>query len=103
MALPELTPEQRSAALEKAAEARAQRAQMKNRLKSGSVKLSELLAEAESDEALSKMKVVSLLESLPGVGRATARSLMERIGISEARRVRGLGPHQRAALVERFG
>lgn len=103
MALPALTPEQRAAALKKAAEARAQRAQMKGRLKSGEVALSAVLVQAETDEALAKMKVVSLLESLPGVGHATARSLMERIGISEARRVRGLGPHQRAALVERFG
>lgn len=103
MALPALTPEQRTAALEKAAEARSQRAQMKARLKSGTVKLSEVLAEADSDEALAKMKVVSLLESLPGVGHATARTLMETIGISDARRIRGLGPHQRTALVERFG
>lgn len=103
MALPALTPEQRSAALEKAAAARAQRAEMKTRLKSGKVKLSELLEDAEKDEALAKMKVMAMLEALPGVGHATATAVMEEIGISEARRVRGLGPHQRAALVERFG
>ncbi|NLI19807.1 MAG: 30S ribosomal protein S13 [Actinomycetales bacterium] len=103
MALPALTPEQRTAALEKAAAARAQRAEMKTRLKSGAVSLSQMLDDADTDEALSKMKVMAMLEALPGVGHATARSVMEEIGISEARRVRGLGPHQRKALVERFG
>ncbi|WP_043503391.1 integration host factor, actinobacterial type [Georgenia sp. SUBG003] len=103
MALPPLTPEQRADALAKAAAARATRAEVKSKLKYSQVSLSEVLEAAKEDEALSKLKVVSLLESLPGVGKATARSLMAEIGISEARRVRGLGPHQSAALVERFG
>lgn len=103
MALPTLTPEQRQAALEKAAAARAARAEIKTQLKSGSVKLSDLLDRAADDEALAKMKAVALLEALPGVGRVKARQILEDVGISEARRVRGLGAKQRAALVERFG
>jgi ribosomal protein S13 len=47
--------------------------------------------------------VLALLESLPGVGRVTAKAIMAEIGISESRRVRGLGPHQAAKLVEQFG
>lgn len=103
MALPPLTPEQRAAALEKAAAARATRAAVKNRLKSGETSLSAVIAEAETDEAIGKLKVSALLEALPGVGRVKARSIMATVGISESRRVRGLGPHQTAALVERFG
>lgn len=103
MALPPLTPEQRAAALAKAAAARATRAEVKSKLKDSQVRLSEVLEAARTDDALAKLKVVSLLEALPGVGKATARSLMAEIGISEARRVRGLGPHQAASLVERFG
>lgn len=103
MALPPLTPQQRAEALAKAAAARQVRAEMKSKLKTSGAKLSELLAEADENEALAKMKIVSLLEALPGVGRVTARSIMEGIGISESRRVRGLGRHQRAALIERFG
>ena len=38
------------------------------------------------------MKVSALLESMPGVGRVRARQIMEEVGISESRRVRGLGP-----------
>lgn len=103
MPLPPLTPEQRADALAKAAAARQTRAEVKNRLKYNQTKLSEVLEAATKDEALGKLKVVSLLESLPGIGKAKARAIMAEIGISEARRVRGLGPHQSAALVERYG
>jgi transposase len=101
--LPELTPEQRAAALEKAAEARRVRAEVKGRLKNSEEKLSEVLKKGETDEAIGKLKVVSLLESLPGVGKVKARAIMGDVGIAESRRVRGLGPHQAAALIERFG
>ena len=42
-----------------------------------------------------KMKVLAVLESLPGVGKVKARRTMEEIGIAETRRVRGLGAQQR--------
>lgn len=103
MALPNLTPEQRAAALEKAAAARATRAEVKNRLKYSGGKLSEVIEQGKTDDAIGKLKVLSLLESLPGVGRVTAKTIMTEIGISESRRVRGLGPHQIAKLVEQFG
>ena len=100
---PALTPEQRQAALAKAAEARRARAELKERLKMGSLSLSELLAQADGDETVGKMKVLAVLESLPGVGKVKARAIMAEVGISETRRVRGLGPHQAKALVDRFG
>ncbi|CAM3269978.1 30S ribosomal protein S13 [Occultella glacieicola] len=103
MALPPLTPEQRANALAKAAAARATRAEVKNRLKYSGGKLSEVIAEGATDDAVGKLKVLSLLESLPGVGKITARAVMTEVGISESRRVRGLGPNQIAKLVERFG
>ncbi|HUX71832.1 MAG TPA: integration host factor, actinobacterial type [Cellulomonadaceae bacterium] len=103
MALPPLTPEQRAAALEKAAAARQARAEIKNRLKYSQGSLSEVIAQGQQDEVIGKLKVVALLESLPGVGKVKARAIMSEVGISETRRVRGLGPHQIKALVERFG
>ncbi|WP_166847768.1 integration host factor, actinobacterial type [Isoptericola sp. BMS4] len=103
MALPPLTPEQRAAALEKAAEARRVRAEIKNRLKYSQGSLKDVIAQGQSDDVVGKLKVVSLLESLPGVGKVKARAIMEEIGIAETRRVRGLGPHQQEALIERFG
>ena len=103
MALPDLAPEQRAQALEKATQARRRRAEVKNALKARSMNLSEVLELADSDEAVAKMKVVSLLESLPRVGTNTAAALMDEYKIAQSRRVRGLGPVQRKALVERFG
>jgi hypothetical protein len=100
---PALTPEQRAAALEKAAAARKDRAELKEKLKMGSVTLAEALKKADTDDVVGKLKVVSLLESLPGVGKVKARRLMTDIGISDTRRVRGLGPQQRHALLEQLG
>ncbi|MGQ0825791.1 MAG: integration host factor, actinobacterial type [Actinomycetota bacterium] len=103
---PSLTPEQRQAALAKAAAARRQRAEVKDKLKIGSLSLQELFDQAdnrdESGEMLCKLKVVSVLESLPGVGKVRARNLMKELEISESRRLRGLGTNQREKLLERF-
>jgi hypothetical protein len=102
VALPELTEEQRAAALEKAAAARRARAELKERLKRGGTNLTEVLAQSASDDILGKMKVSALLEALPGVGKVRAQQIMERAGISETRRVRGLGSNQIAALMREF-
>ncbi len=99
---PQLTEEQRKAAPEKAAAARRARAEIKEKLKMGSLTLKELLAQSADDETIGKMKVVAVLESLPGVGKVKARRTMEEIGISESRRVRGLGDQQRASLLQVF-
>jgi signal recognition particle GTPase len=99
---PALSPDQRQAALDKAAAARRQRAELKEKLKMGSITLRELLEQGERDDVVGKMKVVAVLESLPGVGKVKARRLMEEIGISDARRVQGLGENQRKKLFERL-
>jgi signal recognition particle GTPase len=96
---PALTAEQRQAALQKAAKVRRERADVKEKLKLGSLTLAELLKQAENDETVGKMKVVSVLESLPGLGKVKARRLMETVGISESRRLQGLGAKQRADLL----
>ena len=99
---PALTPEQRSAALEKAAQARRVRAEIKARLKLNRLSLPDLFAQSDSDDIVAKLKVVSVLESLPGVGKVRARNIMSELEISESRRLRGLGTNQRRALLEKF-
>ncbi len=103
MALPTLTPEERKAALEKAAVARKRRAAIKKELKSGEKKLSEVLELAKNDPVVAKLKVTSLLQSLPGIGPAKSASIMETAKISPSRRVGGLGKHQAQRLIELFG
>jgi nitrate reductase beta subunit len=102
VALPPLTPEQRAAALEKAAEARRVRARLKVELKSSTTTLAELLAAGETDETIGKLKVSALLEAMPGVGKVKAQRIMEELQISPNRRVRGLGVKQREALQRVF-
>ena len=99
---PSLSPDQRQAALEKAASARRLRAELKDKLKMGSVSLKELLDEADGNEVIGKMKVLAVLESLPGLGKVKARRLMDEVGISESRRVQGLGDQQRKKLFEKL-
>ena len=98
---PVLTPEQREQALVKAAEARRARAELKEKLKMGSLTLAELLAQSANDH-VGKMKVLAVIEALPGVGKVKARRTMEEIGIADTRRVRGLGDQQRRALLDAF-
>ena len=78
MALPELTPEQRQAALKKAAIARQVRAEIKNRMKHSGVTVREVLAEARENEAIARIKVLDLIQSVPGVGKVTATEIMDR-------------------------
>jgi hypothetical protein len=99
---PSLTPEQRQAALAKAAQARRVRAEVKEKLKMGALSLKELFDQGDRDDILAKLKVVSVLESMPGVGKVRARRLMEELDISESRRLRGLGRNQREALLHQF-
>ena len=100
---PALTPEQRQAALAKAAEARKARAVVKERLKAGDLTFRDVLALAETDELVAGIKVLAILESIPGVGKVTARRTMTEVGIADTRRIRGLGEQQRRALLDAFG
>ena len=97
MALPTLTDDQRKAALEKAAEARHARAQLRDDIKSGKVTVESVLT--SEDPIAQRLKVSALIESLPGYGKAKAAKVMTELGISEPRRVKGLGARQREQLL----
>jgi len=99
--LPPLSPGQRAAALAAAAAARTARAQAKADLKSGRLTLAELLERADRDAAVAKLRVSTVLESLPGVGRVRAAGLMADLGAAPGRRLRGLGARQRQHLLRR--
>jgi len=100
--LPSLTPEQRAAALDKAAAARRERAEIKNRIRHSGASPTEVLHEGQTNDVIGKMRVSALLQCVPGVGKVRAQQIMERAGISETRRVRGLGTNQIAALMREF-
>ncbi|MBC7082184.1 MAG: hypothetical protein PWR07_104 [Bacillota bacterium] len=101
MALPELSAEQKRAALKKAQEMRSKRAQIRESLKQGTLTLEKIL-NSPDDNVISRMRVAYLLESLPRIGRVRSRKIMEEIGIHESRRVQGLGARQKEALLKRL-
>lgn len=98
MSIPQLTTEQLQAARAAATQARRKRADLKERVRSGALSLTEALSEAAGDDVLAHVKVVDLLKSLPRVGEKRAAAVMERLEIAPNRRIRGLGRHQIAGL-----
>jgi ribosomal protein S13 len=64
--------------------------------------LKELLDQGQNNEVIGKMKVLAVLESLPGLGKVKARRVMDEVGISDTRRVQGLGEQQRRKLLEKL-
>jgi guanylate kinase len=99
---PLLTPDERAQALAKAKESRQVRAALKLRIKSGELSIADVFSLAKDDEAIAKMRVLELIESMSGVGKIRAKSILERLEISLTRRIQGLGRHQREALLKEF-
>jgi len=99
---PQLTAEERTRALEKAKISRQMRASIKLRIKSGELSIADVIELAKSDEAIAKMRVLEMVESKSGVGKIRAKALLERLEISESRRVQGLGRHQLKGLLKEF-
>ncbi|WP_245634473.1 integration host factor, actinobacterial type [Janibacter limosus] len=100
--VPTLSPQQRTDALARATAARRARAELRQGLKSRAIGLAEVLEAGRTDPVVARMRVTTVVESMPGVGPATAVRIMQELGIAASRRIRGLGPHQRTALLERF-
>ena len=102
MSIPALSEKQREQARTAATEARRRRAEVKLRLRTGSMSLSDVLQLAVSDEVIAHAKVIDILKSLPRVGIVRATQVMERLQIAANRRLRGLGKHQVAGLISEF-
>lgn len=101
MAIPQLTPEERKAALDKAKAARIKRAEIREDLKNGKLTLQDVL-KLKEDPIVGRMRVSTLIETMPGYGKAKAEKVMAELRIAESRRLRGLGERQEAALLERL-
>ena len=99
---PQLSAEERSAALAKAKESRQQRSLAKSRIKSGELSIVDIFSQAQSDPVIAKMRVSELLAAVNGVGKIRANAIMERLNISSTRRIQGLGKHQIASLSAEF-
>lgn len=103
MAVPDLDPEERRAAREKALRNRRLRAELKDMLETGEVSVGEVLGRADESDALARMRVSDLIGAVPGYGDVRTRRLMEELEIADSRRLGGLGPRQRERLLAHFG
>ncbi len=97
---PQTTPEQRAAALAKAAAARRARAEVKELLSTGSLTLADVFERGDTDEFVGGMKINKVLASLPRLGKVKTKRLLEEHGVAENRRVRSLTPRQRRDLLD---
>lgn len=96
---PVMSPQQRLRALEAAKVARQERSALKARVRDGSLTFSALIEIAANNPVVAKMRVVELLESIPGYGKVRVQTLMDKCAISPTRRIQGLGKNQMKALL----
>jgi hypothetical protein len=97
-----MTDEQRAAALARAGEARRIRAEIKQLLKTGTLTLEDVFARADEDELVAGIKVGSLVNSMPHMGKVKAMRLLEELEIDSGKRLRALGSRQRENLLASF-
>ncbi|MEI8223088.1 MAG: guanylate kinase [Actinomycetes bacterium] len=98
---PKLTVEERRANLELAKRARHERADAKAAISAGRISIFDAINDPR--DSIQRMKVIELLEAIPGVGPARAALIMEKRKISLSRRIAGLGPHQLKSLRQEAG
>jgi len=95
---PALSQQQREEASRLAVANRRRRAEVKRLVKSGDLSLEEIFALADREECVAQMRAYDLISALPAIGDVKAQRIMEAASIATTRRVRGLGPRQRAEL-----
>ncbi len=89
---PDLSPQERKAAGEKAVASRRERAEIKAALTSGEIGIFEAINDGR--QSIQRMRVSELLDAAPGIGPRRAFTIMSKAGISDTRRIGGLGRHQ---------
>lgn len=95
---PLLSQEQRVQASRLAVANRRRRAEVKRLVKSGDLSLEELFELANHEECVAQMRAYDLISALPAIGEVKADRIMVKASIAKTRRIRGLGPKQRAEL-----
>lgn len=96
---PVLTTEERKAALATAAKVRAERAKCLRAFEKEELSLSQVF-EMRSGKVVGRIFTKDLLKRISGIGPLKAERLMMELGISQRRRLKGLGCRQVKALEE---
>ncbi len=101
--VPSRTDAQRAEALQRALEARRERARLRAALREGTVTAVQVIEGAAENPTWASLRVVWLLESLPRIGPVRAERIMTSLAIASSRRIQGLGDRQRAGLIAALG
>lgn len=97
---PRLSKRSRRKAGEKAILARQERARVKEQISIGEVFFFDLFKDER--KSIARMKLMDLLQSVPGIGEARATTIFERTKISPSRRIGGVGHRQIELLRKEF-
>jgi len=97
---PRLSTRARRRAGEKAVLARQDRAKVKEQVASGELFFFDLFKDER--KSIARMKLMDLLQSVPGIGQARAQLIFERTSISPSRRIGGVGHRQIELLRQEF-
>ena len=92
--------DQRMEALQRANDVRVKRAKLKKDLKTGRVRVEEVLS--DPPEYVGTAKVFDMLMAVPKFGRVKAARVLNQCRISQAKTVAGLSERQREELVSLF-
>ena len=95
---PRLSSRARRRAGEKAVIARQDRAKVKEQVAAGELFFFDLFKDER--KSISRMKLMDLLQSVPGIGQTRAQIIFERTNISPSRRIGGVG-HRQIELLRR--
>lgn len=90
----------RDRALAKAAEMRRVRAEVVDAVADGTISLSSVFDRSADDPMMADIKILTVLESVPDVGKVRARRLLEAVGIAESDRIDQLDDDRRSSLLE---
>jgi hypothetical protein len=97
MSVPGLSAEQRHVALEQAMAVRAERRRVSEELRAGTMSVADVLA-GRASVALAPMKLSAVL--VCAVGRRRADAVMDRLDLSDRRRLKGLSDDDARLLLE---
>lgn len=99
---PKLSVAERTAALDAAKQARRSRAAVKEQIRTGELKVLQVIELASTNSAIGRMKISELIEAVPGMGKVRVNAILQRLEISPSRRIQGLGVLQLQRLKKEF-
>lgn len=97
---PRLSRRSRRKAGMKAVAARQERAKVKEQIATGNLFFFDLFTDER--KSITRMKLIDLLQAVPGIGQVRAEIIFDRTGISPSRRIGGVGKRQLELLRQEF-